>query len=109
MGKRMVFPEKDVNQNKKELLDNYLFVMRENEKEKLAMKKKKIEDEREKLKEVTKIMVEETDADRKKREGKKEKLKQDIEDVKNEHELYMQLEKEYRKTLGVTLAGEEQK
>lgn len=61
------------------------------------------------MQEVTKIMVEETEADKKKREGKKEKLKQAIEEVKNEHEIYMQLEKEYRKTLGVNLAGEEMK
>jgi hypothetical protein len=46
MGKRMVFPEKNVNQSKKELLENYLLVMREKEKEKLDMRKKKIEDER---------------------------------------------------------------
>jgi hypothetical protein len=58
------------------------------------------------LQEVTKILVDETEADKKKQEGKKVKIKQDIEEVKIEHELYMQLEKEYRKTLGVTLAGD---
>jgi hypothetical protein len=46
MGKRMIFPEKNVNEGKKELLENYLHVMREKEREKLDLKKKKIEDER---------------------------------------------------------------
>jgi membrane peptidoglycan carboxypeptidase len=45
-GKRMLFPERNVSQDKKELLDNYLSVMREKERAKLEYKKKKIEEER---------------------------------------------------------------
>ncbi len=43
MGKRMIFPEKNHQNDKRELLENYLMVMREKEKEKLDAKRNKIE------------------------------------------------------------------
>lgn len=59
----MVFPERNVHGDKRELLENYLNVMREKEREKLEMKRKKIEFEREQLNLLTKQIVKETDLD----------------------------------------------
>lgn len=41
-GKRMVFPEKSLNDNKQELLQSYLTAMRDKEKEKFDKKNQKI-------------------------------------------------------------------
>lgn len=64
-GKRLNFVQNPLHKdNQKELLENYLHAMRNNEQEKLNKRKKKIEDERQNLSEIQKLLVLESEADR---------------------------------------------
>jgi hypothetical protein len=55
------------------------------------------------------LLIEEKEEGAKKSEDKKAKLKKDIEEVMLEHNAYVREEAEQRRTLGVTLKGEQQK